>query len=244
MRLLIWGLLLFPVMLSAQYPDGKELLTKIDRNMSSESRVFTSKMIIHGRRGSRTIESKSWSTGDNKAFTEYLDPARERGAKMLKLADQLWIYSPSTDRIIQISGHMLRQSVMGSDMSYEDVMTDPNLAHHYNAKVTGEDKQDNRPCWILQLDAFDPEMAYQSRKIWVDKQRFIPLREDMYARGGKLLKTTTLSGAENIQGRWFPKKILFRDVLKDGEGTEFLMENIRFNEKIPEYLFSKAALKK
>jgi hypothetical protein len=36
---------------------------------------------------------------------------------MLKLGDQLWTFSPSTDRTIQIAGHMLRQSVMGSDMS-------------------------------------------------------------------------------------------------------------------------------
>jgi outer membrane lipoprotein-sorting protein len=236
--------LLIPMALFAQYPEGKALLAKIDKNMSSESRIFTSKMIIHGRRGSRTIEAKTSSEGNDKAFTEYLYPAREQGTKMLKLQNQLWIYSPSTDRTIQISGHMLRQSVMGSDMSYEDVMEDPDLTHHYNAKVSGEEKLDDRACWILELDAFDPEMAYQQRKIWVDKQRFIPLKEEMYARGGKLLKRTTLSNVENIQGRWFPKKIVFKDVLKDGDGTEFLIENIKFNEKIPEYVFSKASLKK
>jgi outer membrane lipoprotein-sorting protein len=244
MKRLILFCLLIPLALFAQYPDGKELLAKIDKNMSSESRVFTSKMIIHGRRGSRTIEAKTSSKGNDKAFTEYLYPAREQGTKMLKLKNQLWIYSPSTDRTIQISGHMLRQSVMGSDMSYEDVMEDPNLALHYNAKVSGEEKYDERNCWILELDAFDPEMAYQQRKIWVDKQRFIPLKEEMYARGGKMLKRTTLSDVENIQGRWFPMRIVFKDVLKEGDGTEFLIENIKFNENIPEYVFSKASLKK
>lgn len=237
-------LLLLPALLFAQYPDGKELLTKIDKNISSNTRVFTSRMIIHGRRTSRTIESKTWSQGSEKAFTEYLNPAREKGTKMLKLSDQLWIYSPATDRTIQISGHMLRQSVMGSDMSYEDVMEDPDLTHHYNAKVTGEETLDGRQCWILQLDAFDPSMAYQLRKMWVDKQRFVPLKEELYARGGKLLKKTTLSDVVNLQGRWFPKKIVFKDMLKDGDGTEFIMEDIRFDEKIPEYIFSKAGLKK
>lgn len=243
-NLILSTILLLPLTIYSQYPDGKELIAKIDKNMSSESRVFTSKMIIHGRRGSRTIEAKTSSEGNDKAFTEYVYPAREQGTKMLKLKEQLWIYSPSTDRTIQISGHMLRQSVMGSDMSYEDVMEDPNLTHHYNAKVTGEEKYDDRACWILELDAFDPEMAYQQRKLWVDKQRFIPLKEEMYARGGKLLKRTTLSDVENLQGRWFPKKIVFKDVLKEGDGTEFLIENIRFNEPIPPYIFSKAGLKK
>ena len=72
----------------------------------------------------RTIESKNWVIGIDLAFTEYLSPPREKGTKMLKLGDKLWTYSPQTDRVIQISGHMLRQSVMGSDMSYNDMMED------------------------------------------------------------------------------------------------------------------------
>ena len=88
--------------------------------MSSDTRYVKSQMVIHGPRSSRTIESESWAEGKS-AFTEYLAPAREKGTKMLKLEDKLWIFSPSTDRTIQISGHMLRQSVMGSDLSYEDI---------------------------------------------------------------------------------------------------------------------------
>jgi hypothetical protein len=41
-----------------QYPDGNELIRQIDANMSSDSRIFTSKMIIHGKRGTRTVESR------------------------------------------------------------------------------------------------------------------------------------------------------------------------------------------
>ena len=109
----IISVLLFMVPgLFAQYPDGKMILDRISKNMTARTRIFTSKIIIHGRRGDRTIESKSWSEGEDKSFTEYLSPAREEGTKMLMLGDQLWIYSPSTDRTIKIAGHMLRQSVM------------------------------------------------------------------------------------------------------------------------------------
>jgi hypothetical protein len=33
-------------------------------------------------------------------------------------------------------------------------------------------------------------------------------------------------------------------MLKDGKGTEFIIEEIEFNVPIPEYIFSKASLKK
>ncbi len=225
-------------------PDAREILKRIDDNMSAETRVFTSKMIIHGRRSLRTIESRSWVSGEKKSYTEYLFPAREQGTKMLKLDDQLWIYSPESDRTILIAGHMLRQSVMGSDMSYEDLMEDKKLTDHYNAEITGEEKIDGRQCWVLTLTAFDPSVAYQVRKLWVDTERNVPLKEELYAKSGTLLKRTELSEIENVSGRWYPKKIVFKDMLKDGDGTEFIMENIEFNVKIDDYVFSKANLKK
>ena len=96
-------------------------------------------MIIHGRRGERTVESKSWQRNLDDSFTEYLAPAREKEQKCLNWVIKLWTYSPSTDRTILISGHMLRQSVMGSDLSYEDMMEDPFLQNTYNAQIVGED---------------------------------------------------------------------------------------------------------
>lgn len=228
----------------AQFPEGKDLLKRIDDNMASESRIFNSKMIIHGTRGSRTVESKTWSAGEDQAFTEYTNPPREQGTKMLKLEDALWIYSPSTDRTIQIAGHMLRQSVMGSDMSYEDMMEDDRLLNHYNARVTGEENLDGRKCWVLELEAFDEEVAYQKRIQWVDQERLIPLKEELYAKSGKLLKKTDLSDVRKIEGRWFPFKIVFKDMLKTGDGTEFIIEEIDFNVEIDPVVFTKASLRK
>ena len=226
-----------------QTPSGREILDRIDQNMYSESRISTSKMVIHGRRGSRTITSKSWSVGEEKSFSEYLAPAREKGTKMLKLMDKLWMYSPSTDRIILISGHMLKQSVMGSDLSYEDMMEDPKLTNHYDARVTGTEIYDGRSCWILELTAISVDVSYHGRKQWIDKERYIPLKEELFAKSGKLLKKTELKDIRRIQGRWYPRQILFKDMLKKGKGTEFIIETIQFDQNIPQHIFSKASLR-
>ena len=240
----IFLLLTLPILAYSQYPDGREILDRIEQNMSARNMVHTSKMIIHGKRGDRTIESKSWIVGEEKSFTEYLNPAREKGTKMLKLGDQLWLYSPSTDRTIQISGHMLRQSVMGSDLSYEDLMDDTKLADHYDSRVTGEEIFNDRDCWIVELNATDNLVAYPRRIVWVDKARYVPLKEELYAKSDKLLKKTVLSDVKKIQGKWYPTHITFKDMLKTGDGTEFIIEEIQFNVDIPDYIFSKASLKK
>ena len=241
--IMLLSILLAPAIVQAQYPTGDEILDRIDQNLSSKSRIFTSKMIIHGARSTRTIESKSWVEGDTKSYTEYLSPAREAGTKMLKLEDMLWLYSPSTDRTIQISGHMLRQSVMGSDLSYEDMMEDSKLRDNYDAVVVGEEEVNDVDCWIVELQANTGDVAYQSMKTWVDKRRYIPLKEERYAKSGKLLKKTELFDVKQIDGRWFPTRIVFKDMLKSGEGTEFVIDDIEFNTEIPEYLFTKASLR-
>jgi outer membrane lipoprotein-sorting protein len=223
-------------------PDA--ILRKIDENRVSGNKIILSEMIIHGRRGSRTVRVKSWVQGTEKSFSEYLDPPRERGTKMLKLGDRLWTYYPASDRIILIAGHMLRQSVMGSDLSYEDMMEDPTLQGHHAAAVAGEETLLGRPCRILDLLAKKAGAAYPRRRLWVDAERFTVLKEELFARSGKLLKTTEVESVRRFGGRWVPDRARFKDAMKEGQGTEFVVHEIEFDASIPDALFSKASLKK
>ncbi len=243
---------IFPFIISLSLLTGQngdisidEIITKIDKNLNAKSRILTSKMVVHGRRLSRTIESKNWVIGTNQAFTEYLSPAREAGTKMLKLNDKLWTYSPQTDRVIQISGHMLRQSVMGSDMSYNDMMEDRSIEEIYEANISGSEIIDNRDYWIITMEAKVKGLPYPKRKAWVDKEYFLPIIEELYAKSGKLLKTSRLSEIVKVQGRWFPSKFIYKDELKrNSRGTEWIIDEIKFDVDIPKSRFSKALLRK
>lgn len=225
------------------YPTGKSILDKVDNNMTAKTRILTAKMEIVDLRATRTMVSKSYSIGDKKGYTEYLAPAREKGTKMLKLDNQLWIYSPSTDRTIQISGHMLRQSVMGSDMSYEDMMNDKPLLEQYKADVTAEEIVDGRKCWVVLLTAIIPDVSYFTQKMWIDEEKFVPLKIEAYAKGGKLLKRTTLTDVQRIQGRWFPMSMVYKDMLKQGDGTRMTIQELQMDANIPANFFNLGNLK-
>jgi outer membrane lipoprotein-sorting protein len=237
-------LLLVQAFVNAQnYPSGKTILDKVDKNMSAKTRVLTASMEIGTERTKRTMVSRTYGEGDHKAYTEYLAPVREKGTKMLKLDDKLWIYSPSTDRTIQISGHMLRQSVMGSDMSYEDMMNDKPLLELYNAEVTATETIDGRECWELTLTAIASDINYFTRKIWVDQQRFVPLKEDLFAKSGKLLKRITFSEVQKVQGRWYPMSFIYKDMLKIGAGTKMTIQEIKLDTDILPAYFNLGNLK-
>lgn len=226
-----------------QFPSGKEVLDKIDKNMAAKSREMTLRMEINSSRGTRTMQLKTWSEGDDKAFSEYLAPAREKGTKMLKLNNQLWIYSPSTDRIIQISGHMLRQSMMGSDMSYEDMMSDRPLLEQYKAEVNAEEEINGVNCYVLVLTSIIPDVNYATQKMWVDKTKFVPLRVDLFSKSQKLLKRIEFSNIQKNAGIWYPMEFNYKDMLKNGKGTRMIIENLKINPSIPASTFNKSSLK-
>jgi outer membrane lipoprotein-sorting protein len=231
--------------ISSQELTGGDILRRVDANLVADNRFAVGSMVIHGARATRTIRAQTWAQGTEKAFTAYLSPPREEGTKMLKLGDELWTYTPSTDRTIMIAGHMLRQSMSGSDISYEDYMEDPRLSSIYDAQILGEEKIGDRPCHVLKLTArAGQDVAYDSRKLWVDRERFIPLKQELYAKSGMLLKTMLVGEVFMVGERWYPRRVNFKDVMVDGSGTDIINESIQFNVSIPDYIFTKASLRR
>ncbi len=78
----------------------------------------------------------------------------------------------------------------------------------------------------------------------MDQSREIPLREELFAKSGKLLKKLDLKDVVKIEGLWFPQRMIFKDMLKKGRDTEFVIEDIKFDQEIPEHMFTKAVLRR
>jgi outer membrane lipoprotein-sorting protein len=233
------------IYLYGQEPTAQEILKNIDDNMVFDKAQTETKMVIHSRTRSRTVTSKSWVKGTDLALVEYLSPPREKGKKMLKTEDKIWIYTPEpTDRIITISGHLLRQSVMGSDLSYEDITDNSSLVEDYSGTLLGEEKYNDRSCWKLECIAKSEDISYFKRIIWVDKERNLTIREERFAKSGKLLKTLEIKKMFFQDNRWIPSHMLFKDALSKGKGTEYFLESVDFDVEIPDYYFTKAGLKR
>ncbi|MCF7920787.1 MAG: outer membrane lipoprotein-sorting protein [Candidatus Cloacimonetes bacterium] len=240
-----WVAVLFLMSCGLIAETADEILKMVDDNMYNGSQIVEARMVINGRRGSREIGTRSWSVGTEDSFTEYLSPPREAGTKMLKLGDDLWIYDKNSDRIIQISGHLLRQSVNGSDLSYEDFMEESNFRDRYTAEITGEEEYNGRNCQVLLLTAKSSDVTYQQLKLWIDQEYWLPLQEELYGSSGTVLKRVTLSDMRQVKERWYPFHIHYKDVLNtSGNGTDVIIDKIEFDADIPASRMSKAQLRK
>ena len=219
-------------------PSAQQLMAAMDKNLTFEARKSLMTMTVEGRR-TRSYEIVSYGRGEEDAAMEYMSPPRDKGTRMLKLGDELWIYLPSVDRVQKISGHMLREGMMGSDVSYEDMMASRELRKRYVAKVTGSAEVDGHSCWKLELKAKDNSVTYPKRVTYVDKQTFIPVKQELYALSGMLLKTWTMSAVKDFaNGRKFPTKMTVQDHVKKESITRIEFKSIEFNVDFPREVFS------
>lgn len=230
--------------LAAPLPTAEQLLDQIDANMTFTTRTMTITMTSVNPRRTRTFTMRAYGKGEDIASIEYIDPAREAGTRMLRMTDELWMYMPSVEKTQKISGHMLRQGMMGTDVSYEDMMAAGDLKSDYTAKVLSEEPcgpvAPGRSCYKVEMIAKTPDISYPKRIAWVDTQHHISVRSELYAVSGMLLKTWEMSGVQAFDGgqRWFPTQMKIADRLQEGTYTTLTFTDLQFGAPIADEVFT------
>ena len=219
-------------------PTAKALLAAMDSVLQYETRTSTSIMRVITKRRTREYKLITYGRGLDEAAIEYMSPVRDKGTKMLKKGDNMWLYMPQAERTQKISGHMLRQGMMGSDISYEDMMQTSDFDEMYEAKIDGDGTFAGRACWKLVATARDETVSYPKRIIWIDKENNMPLQQELYALSGMLLKTWSMSDIRLIEGRPVAHRMELSDKLRTDSRTEIIVENVSFGVKLEEEVFT------
>lgn len=216
---------------------AEEIIKRRDDNEYFDTAQVEAEMVIINR-NRQIVKTMTSYAQDQNGLVVFTNP-RDRGTKFLKRGDDLWMFFPEAEDLVKISGHMLNQGIMGSDFSYQDVMESDKLTDLYNFELIGEEVIDGRPCYVLEGIAVEgKEVSYYRRKSWVDKERFVGLKEELYARSGRLLKVMTVTKVAEVEGRWYPVESVMEDKLRRDTRTEFIIKAIEFNPQIPAGTFT------
>lgn len=305
--------LIFVVLISFTtliYPiDVKEIIRNLDRNEVYNTIRYDGIMIIYneGKKYEKTF--KTYAKGNKNFFMEFTNQDDE-GTKYMKKDGKLYVYTDDLEKVMPITGHMLKESMMGSDLSYEDTVENDKLLDQYDPVIINETKFDGKTkfkgndVWIIKLIAKIPERInindfenrvvkkiksskkkertvnfinqYYSKKegiyilknnlkdedrikihyklsalkyikpspygkqiMWVDKERAVALKTDIYSASGKnKLKEIILLNAEDIGGRYFPIEIQMKNLLRKDSKTVFKMNSIKLDIDISDGMFS------
>jgi len=229
---------------AAEQPTASELLAAMDGNLQFDTRSSTTTMEVVDSRRTRSYSMITFGRGEDEAAIEYLAPERDKGTKMLKRGDNLWLYMPRAERVQKISGHMLRQGMMGSDISYEDMMQGSDFEEMYQATVVGSEELDGRTCWKIEAIARDETVSYPKRVIWVDAEWLVPTKQELFALSGMLLKTWTMTDVREIDGKQVPHRMEVSDALREGSKTVIHAEDVSFGIELEDEVFDRRWLER
>jgi negative regulator of sigma E activity len=113
------------------------------------------------------------------------------------------------------------------------------LTDLYDFKIIGEEEYEGRPAYKLEgVKVPGKEVSYYRRVIWIDQERFVGLKEDLYAESGRLLKEVNVLEVKEIDSRWYPTHVIMENKLRQNTSTEFIVKEIEFNAEIDEDMFT------
>jgi outer membrane lipoprotein-sorting protein len=150
--LLILIVVTFMIPVSISALTGEEIVRKADDMQAFDTSQATGEMRIKDRFGIKISTFNSWSRGKDESLIEFTSLA-ERGQKVLRTEDELYLYYPDAEELIRMQGSMLRQSMLGSDISYEDMTGGKDRISQYEVELQGEEVLKGRSCYILFMKA-------------------------------------------------------------------------------------------
>ncbi|MCK4644063.1 outer membrane lipoprotein-sorting protein [bacterium] len=225
---------------------AQEIIDRVDENSIASNQFFNGRMEIN--KGKRTLikEFVGYGQDNEESFFMEFTNAEDVGVKYLKIADELWIYFPDADDIMKISGSMLKQGMMGSDLSYEDMVRMEDLSEKYDVELLEEEEYDGVECYKIQLTAKPDvkDVTYYREIMWVEKDKFVMRKVELYAKSGRLLKEMLVEKVIQVGKRYFGSKIIITDKKKKNSITTMEFTEVKFDVKLPEGIFTREYLKR
>ena len=192
--------------------------------------VTQSRITCAERARVKSLESVAKNYGpelkDTKSVTITLEPAAERGIGMLSFAyddserdNETWLYLSALGRVKRIAAGNSEEetepaSLFGSEFTTED--TDTGKLEEYTINLLGEMTQAGRDVWQIEMipNAERARKTRYSRTVhYIDKERFVALRSEMYDQYEREVKRLMASRVELVNDIWMARSLTMMNLV-------------------------------
>ena len=231
--------------------DAATIMQAVKDRIQSNTVSSRSRMVITAKNGSTTERaidqySKDGANGYARAVIVFQSPATVKGTRFLTMdnasgkSDQ-WIFLPALGKVRRIASSEGSGNFMGTDFSYDDMSAldrEVSLDAH---TILREETLNGAACYVIQSVPKDSGFHYSKIVSWIDKTNYRTYKREMYNQRGAVEKTMELSGYKDVQGRDTSTETKVSTVAA-GTSTTIYMDIIKYNDPIPEGVFTTAYL--
>ncbi len=237
MRFIISFIVILFTAVMALSQSAEDIIRRYEQNQNIKTMSALGKLLIYNQFGMQEKTFKIWSRGTDDSLIVFTSKD-ESGQKILRSKKAIYLYYPDAEEIIRLQGAALRNSLAGSDLSYEDMTGGKSILDQYSIESISEEIVDNTACWVVKIKAKVNDIPYPIQKLWIDKKTYALKKSEAYSLAEKLLKTVYVMKYAAVGGFVIPVHIVVQDNLKKQTKTELVLENIRINETLDPNLFS------
>jgi len=226
-------------------PDASALVEAADQRLRGDTQRGTYRMEIITPRWTRTLEMRVWGRGTEYFLIRIDEPAEEAGTGFLKIENEVWSYLPSVEKTIKIPPSMMHQSWMGSDFTYDDLVKESSMVQDYTHHLVGRETLDSLDTWHVRLEPKeDAPVVWGQVDLWIEADEPIVRKEVFYDQSGTRSGTLVLDRVRRMDDRRIPTRWTRTEEGEEGERTVMFIEEVVFDEQIPERFFSLQNLKR
>jgi len=234
----------------AQEQTGRQILDESHKRHTQSYEVESQKMTIYANDAvTETRElrrlTRKMAEGETRYLMNFNAPRGVKGVALLtwsfdKRDDDQWLYMPGDGRTKRIAKGGRRTAFMGTDFTYEDLVTESRDKFKYDRLP--DESINGVPHFVVEAGAIDPDLVketgYKSRRLYLIKSNYFIARIDYTDRRGELFKRQTMSDITNVQGTAWRANTARMENLRDKTATVITVLSRNFAESnVPERMF-------
>jgi hypothetical protein len=231
--------------------DAADIMQSAKDRIQSDTMSSRSRMVITAKNGGTTERvidqySKDGANGYARTVIVFQSPATVKGTRFLTMdkaagkSDQ-WIFLPALGKVRRIASSESGGSFMGTDFSYDDMsLLDRDVGEDTHT-VLREETLDGNACYVIESVPKDSDFQYSKTVSWVDTSSYRSYKRELYNKRGAVEKLMEVSAYKDIQGRDTPTQTKVSTIAA-GTSTTIYMDIIKYDETIPEGVFTTAYL--
>jgi hypothetical protein len=221
-------------------PSAAAIVGKVDAFRMPREGNLRIGMVLQSRKGAKSEGASSYIALLRPGVGTLVQAVdgEQRGQKYLSTAKGYWLYAPRTRRALRLTPlQLLRGQASIGDVSRLSYSEDYTAAF----AATPRETVNGVDCWMLTLGARSPQSTYASITLAVNRATGSPVRAQLKARSGRLLKTATFGPVANISGYRLVKATTYTDGLDASKATTVSFNSIA-KAATPVGLFSPQSL--
>lgn len=202
------------------------------------------------RESTRTLYWKRFENATVKMLFEVERPLSEAGLKVLIIksgvADPvLYVYTPDTGRARRMVGSGASNSVLGTDLTYEDALHFERFLQAGGSTRKPDRELAGHAAFVLETKPSDDSSAYSLIRTFVDKALCVPVKTEFFGSNGSLDKTlvTNRDDVKIIGERSIAlSTVMYNHKLKSR--SEFEVTEVALDVALADRLFTLSEIKK